>query len=469
MSVPEATAVGAKRSLAWLWLVVAALALLVAVGAIWMATRPHNTDAVPTIPPTATPSDEPSGSPLASPSTTGIAVPGQVTVDASLPSALPLPADIWSKTGPGWVLATYSPAVITYAGDANGPTVERTRQVIYLVSPAGTRYQVLELDPNDQVSISSWSAGENVAYIERCGAEAFCQTQTGPTDVLDLATGDATPSAGPAGADYIGLTLPGSTRLWFGFDPSGDAQPYAGEAFLDRGGSFASFGGGWTLPRTSPDGAWVSLQHWDPAPEGGSYASTGVLKVSSGAAAMSQEPEPGLSCQPYEWTDANKVLAWCTGDPAGDRWFTVDPATLVSSEVASPLPALEGLSVSHDVPVAPGVWAGLYGIEGALMWTDPDGTVGIDDHGTLTKLVLVDASGVPLQTVWPSTAVNGVAYFVGHQADVDQGSPETVVAYDVKTGRQTVLVPSPPAGPASQVGASDTQQAVGVTSWAVAP
>jgi hypothetical protein len=127
------------------------------------------------------------------------------------------------------------------------------------------------------------------------------------------------------------------------------------------------------------------------------------------------------------------------------------------------------LSVSHDVSVTPGVWAGLYGIEGALMWTDPDGTVGIDDHGKLTKVVLVDAAGVPLQTVWPRTAVNGVAYFVGHQAAVDQGSPETVVAYNVKTGRQTVLVPSPPAGPASEVGVSDTQQAVGVTSWVVAP
>jgi hypothetical protein len=121
------------------------------------------------------------------------------------------------------------------------------------------------------------------------------------------------------------------------------------------------------------------------------------------------------------------------------------------------------------VSVAPGVWAGLYGIEGALMWTDPDGTVGIDDHGTLTKLTLVDAAGDPLRTAWPRTAVNGVAYFVGHQADVDQGSPETVVAYNVATGRQTVLVPSPPAGLAAEYGVSGDGRAEGVTSWVVAP
>ncbi len=468
MSVPDATPLRAKRSLAWLWLAVAALAVLVAVGAIWVGTRPHNSIITPTVSLVLpAPSGEPSGSPLASPSTTGVAVPGQVTVDPSLPSALPLPANIWSKTGPGWVLATYSPAVITYAGDANEPTVERTRQVVYLVSPTGTRYQVLELDPNDQLSISSWTAGEDVAYIEKCGAAAFCQTQTGPTYVLDLVSGATKPADAPAGADYVGLTLPDSARLWF--RPSGDAYPYAGDGFLDRAGSFSNFGGGWTVPRTSPDGAWVSLQHWDPKPAGTEYAASGVLKVSTGAAQIAPAPEPGLSCQPYEWTDGNQVLEWCTGDPAGDRWFTVDPATLVASEVASPLPADAGLSVSHDVSVTPGVWAGLYGIEGALMWTDADGTVGIDDHGTLTKLVLVDAAGAPLQTVWPRVAVNGVAYFVGHQAAVDQASPETVVAYNVKTGRQTVLVPSPPAGPASEVGVSDTQQAVGITSWVVAP
>jgi hypothetical protein len=374
---------------------------------------------------------------------------------------------VWATTGPGWVLATYSPAVITYGVDANGPTAERTRQVVYLVSPTGTRYQVLELDPNDQVRISSWTRGESVAYIERCGSSAFCQTQTGPSFVLDLETGVATPSTAPEGADYVGLTLPDSARLWF--QTSGDAWPYVGQGFLDRAGSFSNFGDGWTVPRTSPDGSWVFLQHWDPAPAGGNYASTGVLNVATGAVEIAPAPEPELSCQPYEWTDGNRVLEWCTGDPSGDRWFTVDPATRVASEVTSPLPAFGELSVSHDVSVAPGVWAGLYGIEGAMMWTDPDGTVGIDDHGTLTQVVLVDAAGTPLQTVWPRAAVNGIAYFVGHQGAVDQGSPETVVAYNVATGRQTVLVPSPPTGPAAEAEISDDQQSVGVTSWVVAP
>jgi hypothetical protein len=464
MSLPDTASISKAPSRARLLLIGATAVAVVAAGATWVATRPDETP-----PPAAIPSESATSSagPSASPSTTGFAEPGQVTVDPSLPSALPLPAEVWATTGPGWVLATYSPAVITYGVDADGPTVERARQVIYLVSPTGTRYQVLELDPNDQVSISSWTGGESVAYIERCGSSAFCQTHTGPTFVLDLETGVATPSTAPEGADYVGLTLPNSTRLWF--QASGDAWPYVGQGFLDRAGDFSNLGGGWTVPWISPDGSWVSLQHWDTAPAGGDYASTGALNLGTGTIEIAPTPEPELSCQPYEWTDDNQVLEWCTGDPSGDRWFTVDPATRAASEVASPLPPFDELSVSHDVSVAPGVWAGLYGIEGALMWTDPDGTVGIDDHGALTKLVLVDAAGVPLQTVWPRASVNGIAYFVGHQSAVDQGSPETVVAYDVATGRQTVLVPSPPGGPAAEAEVSDSQQAVGVTSWVVAP
>jgi hypothetical protein len=468
MSTPEVATLRGKRSRAKVWLVAGVAVALVAAGAAWVATRPHNSAITPTFSPALpTPSGDPSGGPLASPSTTGFAVPGQVTVDPSLPSALPLPSHIWDKTGPGWVLATYSPAVITYEGNANGPTAERTRQVIYLVSPTGTRYQVLELDPNNQVSISSWSAGESLAYVETCGASAYCQTQTEPTFALDLQSGQFKPAGEPPKADFIGLTLPNSTRLWF--ESSGDTWPYAGAGTLDRSGDLVSFGEGWTMPRTSPDGAWVAMQHWDPDPVGGNYASSGVLKVATGAVEIAPTPETGLSCQPFEWTDGNQVLEWCTGDPAGDRWYTVDPATLVASETASPLPAEAGLSVSHELSVAPGVWAGLYGIEGALMWTDADGTVGIDDHGTLTKLVLVDAAGTPLQTVWPRAAAGGIAYFVGHQAAVDEGTPETVVAYNVATRRQTVLVPSPPAGPAAEYGVSNDGRAVGVTSWVVAP
>ena len=461
MSVPDAKLPRAGRSRAWPWLVGVGLAALVVAGAVWAATRQHTTNADPNFPPPSVPA-----SPLASPSTTAFAVPGQVTVDPSLPSARPLPAGIWSETGPGWVLATYSPAIITYGADANGPTAERTRQVVYLVSPAGTRYQVLELDPNDQVRISSWSAGEDFAYVEKCGTDAVCQTQTGPTYALDLTSGATKPADGPQKADYVGLTLPNSTRLWF--ESSGDAWPYTGMGTLDRGGDFVEFGTGWTNPRTSPNGAWVSFDHWIPATNGGS-SSTAVMATSGNAVQVSGQPGQGLSCEPYEWTDANLVLEWCTGDPSGDRWFTVNPKTLKVAEVPSPLPALGQVSVRHDLFLAPGVWAGLYGTEGALMWTDADGTVGIDDHGTLTKLSLLDAAGATLKTVWPGTAVNGVAYFVGHQADVDQGSPETVVAYDVATGRQTVLIPSPPAGLAAEYGVSDNGRAEGVTSWVVAP
>src|SRR5690349_21533340 len=94
----------------------------------------------------------PAASPTPAPSITvdadGRALPGFVTVHQELPPALPAAPGTLETTGPGWSLQTYRPEVapvVTVSGVT--PGFEPTVQVVYLVSPEGRRYQLLELDP----------------------------------------------------------------------------------------------------------------------------------------------------------------------------------------------------------------------------------------------------------------------------------------------------------------------------------
>jgi hypothetical protein len=356
--------------------------------------------------------------------------------------------------------------VVTYDQATGAQTTARTRQVIYLVSPAGARYQVLELGPDRPLEITSWTAGQSVAYVEDCGDNAYCTNNTGPTYALDLTTGALTPVHVPSGADHVEAALAGPVRIWL--QTSNVNDPASSQVFLDRNGTFTNLGKGWELPQPSPDGAWIAMDRWDPMPDGTSREVTGVIHVAAGTLASVPAAAASAPCSPYEWTEDNRLVEYCSTADGSENWVTIDPVTLATTPVASPLPAVGAVSVRHDVLVAPGVWAGAYGTEGALMWTDAAGTVGISDHGSPTELTLVDANGTTLKTAGVIAAVGNVAYFSGKLTEVDAAGPQTVVAYDVSTRRQTVLLPTPPGGPATGAGLTANQEAIGVTSWVVA-
>ncbi len=441
------------------WAIVGAIATL--------AAGCSSAGAGPTTGPSASAATSSAPSPAPSVSTTGVALPGQVTVDPSLPDAKPLPPGIWAQTTPGWVLATYEPTVVTWDEASGAQAAARTRQVVYLVSPDGTRYQALELDANHPLAITSWTAGQSVAYVEDCGGNAYCTIDTGPTYTLDLATGDLSLAQVPAGADHIATTLAGSTRLWLETTKAYDAPNV--QVFLDRNGTFTTLGKGWDRPQVSPDAAWIAMDRWDPQPNGTSIESTGVINVAAGTLATVPAGNPALPCSFYEWSEDSRIVEYCYATDGTESWVAVDPATLVTTSIGSPLPAPGALAVSHDVLVAPGVWAGLYGTGGFLMWQDPDGTVGISNHGAPSKVTLLDADGTPIRVAYPVAAVAGVVYFTGKQVAVDEAGPATIVAYDVATKKQSVLLPTPPGGPAAGGGLAANQEAIGVTSWVVAP
>jgi hypothetical protein len=78
--------------------------------------------------------------------TTTTAPSGGVTVDPNLPAALPGDALDWDGVGPGWSLVLYdaSRAYLEGAGDVRpGP------KVLYVVDPAGVRYEVASLPAVD--------------------------------------------------------------------------------------------------------------------------------------------------------------------------------------------------------------------------------------------------------------------------------------------------------------------------------
>ena len=107
-----------------------------------------------------------SATPSASPSlsTTVPAMPafaGTVTVDPHLPTAQAITPEVWASAGPGWALVSYREqweGIDTTFGPISGP------QVIYLVSPAGDRYELANV-AGDTVSVLAWRAGSTTAAV----------------------------------------------------------------------------------------------------------------------------------------------------------------------------------------------------------------------------------------------------------------------------------------------------------------
>jgi hypothetical protein len=166
---------------------VAVAAVVVGAGVAWGVSAYRAVDPVATPSPSVTPSSSVTPSPSPSPSDTGFAWPGfsgEVTVDPHLPDAGSITPEVWAGTGPGWVLVSYREAW----GDA--PTVGP--QVIYLVSPAGERYELVNV-PGDTVSVLAWEAGSATApvSVQPYGDAPYL-------GMLDLVTGEVTSMDGYA-------------------------------------------------------------------------------------------------------------------------------------------------------------------------------------------------------------------------------------------------------------------------------
>ena len=250
-------------------------------------------------------------------STAGHARPGSssTTTVAQLAAhgvEAPIGAVPWSQVGPGWLLATWSPARGLRHGQKPAPgepTHEDSPTTLYLVDPVGGRYPITTFPPSPArgLELVDWSGDGN---------RALFRDAAGLVEV-DLHSGKQT-----------AFTVPGADS---GFNLNAHYTRPDGKAVLV----------------SKPIGSPASLERIDVAgkhqltyPVGpgfrGQYLSTPdgtrlVLGTPSGLALMGNDGTPGEAlpvpgkgvCSPVRWWDgaATTVLANCAGDGRPQLWL----------------------------------------------------------------------------------------------------------------------------------------------------
>jgi hypothetical protein len=229
----------------------------------------------------------------------------------------PLGAVPWSQVGPGWLLATWSPAPGRRHGQTPAPgepTLETATTTLYLVDPAGGRYPITTFPPSrdsEPPRLVDWSGD---------GSRALLEVSDGLIDV-DLHTGKQTT-----------ITVPGAI-IPAGFNVIARYTRPDGKAVL--------------LSKANDPSRQESLERIDLAgnhqltyPVGpdfrGQYLSTPdgtqlVLGTASGLALMGNDGTPGKAlpvpgknaCSPVRWWDsaATTVLTSCVEQGYPRLWL----------------------------------------------------------------------------------------------------------------------------------------------------
>ena len=205
----------------------------------------------------------------------------------------------WSEVGAGWVLAQYVSA--QPEGGKSGPVA------LYLISPDGTRYKVAHW-PNSRTApqLVAWSPDGKRALFQIFSGK-------GGTEVLTLATGQASTFVLPGAATPIGFTTP-------------DGLNIVGGRLTGSGTDLArySLSGGLTQPLGNSTDGQVLYE-----PSGAGFltgASYGLRLASNGGALIRKLPVPGTSsgtCNPIRWWNSGTVLAACPppGTAAPQLWL----------------------------------------------------------------------------------------------------------------------------------------------------
>jgi len=428
-----------------------AAAVLAALAAGCTAVHPSpSPTATPTTPPTSAPAPTNTLDP------NGRTLPGFVTHHQELPPAQPATRGLLAQTGPGWSLQTYRPqveSVNTVGGIVNG--FPATVQVLYLVSPQGQRYQLLELDPAQPLVIDSWTAGESVAYVTAC--DPIACDPTAPTQLLDLLTGELSPVEGVGDALRVGATAPGSVRWW---------QDGAATSQLDRAGSMRGFAGAWTAASLSPSGRYLAVVKDDAVT---AYVSAGLAIVDLEDATLTDIAhlwdEP-LTCTPFRWRAGDALDISCY-DPQREIWrvFAVGPGAheMLENKSATATPPPDGPWVEPTFYVSDGVWAGPFTANTTARLHKGPTAIGLARNAGFEQLVVPDAGAGTARIV---AAIDGVLYIEATQAS--NLTLTTAWAYSVSDDSWTELGPLPPAGPTRGLLATQGSPATGMTSWAVA-
>lgn len=367
----------------------------------------------------------------AAPTSTAAAEPAARGVEA------PIEDVPWSQVGPGWTLATWSPAVATAAGvepPPGTPTRQTASTTLYLVDPAGGRYPVTTFAPGARAELADWSGDGKHALFEAFDYETNEYTITD----VDLTTGakQSFPVDGQVGVAY---SRPTGKAVLVSTSRNGDVAATLRRVDLtgaeqltyptDQLGPAGEFNGSHLA---APDGTTLVLG-----------AANGMVVVGNDGVIKRQLPMQGplTDCSPVRWWTSTVILARCrevTFSSASQLWQ-------VPVDGAAPTPLTAVNSGQGDDPA--------FGqdLGDADAFALPDGTylqsVGACGSAFLSRLTpdmhtaKVTVPGVDDEH---SVLVKGVAGDkLVLQATMSCGSGESLLTYDPVANTSMVLLGPP--------------------------
>ncbi|MGY4644385.1 hypothetical protein [Cellulomonas sp. URHB0016] len=421
-----------------------------------------------TPPPAVTPthSATPSASPTPAPSPSASPTPTAATVAPDeiegLPPTRALPPGLLATTTSGWVLTTYRS---TWASADASETEHVVGHTVVLVSPTGDRYRVVDLPPEQSVTLVRWAAGATTAVVLVHGVDEDGQgTGEVTREVLDLTTGTLTPEdfgdgvhAGrgyPPG--YLGLTADGA-ELWT-VATSTDAVTSDVYRRTDDG-AVEMVGGMGTVALLDPTGRRVVTEVW------GSQDRLALIDVVHGGSTELDYGVPGMSCDVVGWAGTDSLLAVCTDPTTGDDLWNRPNATLFRVDVADgSAHATELTHLADDGPV-PQSWSGATPSDGGVVFPmverGEDACWSGVSRWDGDALVPVQGAGSHQDNAFQVTAVGGVVH-VQAASGCSDASPSELTAHDLTSGDSVPLAPEPAAPD------DGGRWISGLESWAVA-
>ncbi|CAM2739579.1 hypothetical protein X011_04780 [Mycobacterium tuberculosis variant microti OV254] len=329
----------------------------------------------------------------------------------------------WSQVGPGWMLATWSPAVSTPPGVSpppGSPARDTVPVTLYLVDPAGGRYAITTFPPNTEPHGVEWSGdGGHAVWASAGPGKSTVVTE------LDLHNGARTTFT--VNGSYVAprFTRPDGKALLLTVDKKLMRVDLAGNPQLTYPtDKLASAFKGRYL--STPDGTQL------------------VLGTASGLALMANDGTVGKelssaagSCSPVRWWDtgAKTVLASCSAANQRSRLWLVpidgSAPTALTAPITDPASHDTGDISAWQLPA--GTYVQYAGGCGAIHLgkLNPDGTV----------------SKVSVPNVDPSHSI----YVIGvHGGNLDLkatvagcGPAQSLLEYDPAAGTTTVLLGPP--------------------------
>ena len=311
---------------------------------------------------------------------------GAVTLGEGLPSAEPLTGSVLQSAGSGWVLAVFDS---TFRPGVEEPT--QGERVLYLVSPAGERYEVANLTRYASPYLAGWDTERNVAILVDTRSTML---------TVDLASGDVTHEwqfCGEGGS------------LW--------AQSLGDGEWLLRG-----FCSGAALDgRYSDDGALLGSEGIVPGGEGVEVVDVGDVQVryefekppeesyvayrADGSRLALPAVGPTTQCFPIgpSLTGGLAVLCWGEDDADTGSIWNIDLDGAAPTPIASPetLGAIDAAS-GGALPAAGAMFSGycLAGDHEALMTSHPavvalgeDGPTILSNNGEYRATVCLGGAG----------------------------------------------------------------------------